>query len=389
MSMIPYARQYIDKEDREIVSEVLNSDYLTTGPWVERFEDALCSYTGAQFSVALSSATAALHIACLSLGLGKDDVLWTTPNTFVASANCGLYCGATVDFVDIDPVTYNMSTQALADKLAIAKAKRCLPKVLVVVDFAGQSCDLKAIKALAIEYDFKIIEDASHAIGGKYNSKPIGCCEFADITVFSFHPVKIITTGEGGALLTNSKEIYEKAKLLRTHGITRDPDKFILDNHGPWYYEQIDLGFNYRITDIQCALGYNQLKKIDSFVERRQELASRYDLHLRDLPIVLPFRYERQLSSLHLYPILIEEHNGQVNRKQVFIELKKRQIGVNVHYIPVHLQPVYRKMGFRESDFPLSLQYYNKTISLPMYYSLTNEQQDHVVNSLYEVLFSK
>lgn len=384
--MIRYAKQTIDQADIDSVIKTLSSDFLTSGPAVENFEAAVCEYTGAKYAVAMSNATACLHVACMSFDLGKGDWLWTTPNTFVASANCGLYCDAEVDFVDIDSKTYNICVNALEEKLIKAEQSGKLPKVLVIVDFAGAPCELKKIKTLSQTYGFKILEDASHAIGGRFENTKIGCCDFSDFCVFSFHPVKIMTTGEGGILTTNDQKLYEKAKLLRSHGITRDERLFCQASHGPWYYEQQHLGYNYRITDIQCALGLSQLQKVDDFISKRHELASRYDKHLSDLPVRLPFRDPRHYSALHLYPILIEENKKNLSRKDVFIALTENGIGVQVHYIPVHLQPVYKAKGFKENDFPNALAYYNKTLTIPLYYSLTKAQQDIVIEKLYEIL---
>ncbi|MGD9591904.1 MAG: UDP-4-amino-4,6-dideoxy-N-acetyl-beta-L-altrosamine transaminase, partial [Candidatus Berkiella sp.] len=328
MKYIRYGQQYIDDEDIQSVIDVLQSDFLTCGPLVEKFEKAICEYTGAKYAIAVSNATAALHLSCLALDLGSADSLWTSPNSFVASANCGLYCGANVDFIDIDDKTYNISIEKLSDKLARAKQSNNLPKVVVPVDFAGASCDMKEIHELSREYGFKIIEDSSHALGGKYLGKPVGNCEYADFTIFSFHPVKIITTGEGGMILTNNESLYEKAKLLRSHGITRETSK--VKASGKWFYEMLELGFNYRLTDLQCALGLSQLKKVDHFIRRRHQIANKYDQSLYDLPITLPYRDQKVYSSLHLYPIQIRENKLKKNRKQVFDELHVKGIGVNV-----------------------------------------------------------
>lgn len=383
---IPYGKQDINHDDIQRVIEVLQSDWLTQGPNVERFEKVVADYCGAKYAVAVTNATAALHISCLSLGLGKGDILWTSPNTFVASANCGIYCGAQVDFVDIHPETYNMSVVELEKKLTIAKREGKLPKVVIPVHFAGQSCDMKRIKELADEYGFRIIEDASHAIGGSYMNDKIGSCSFSDLTVFSFHPVKILTTGEGGMVLTNRKDLYEKLILLRSHSITRDVNLMQGETHGPWYYQQIGLGFNYRMTDIQAALGISQLERINQFVDRRHYLANRYNRLLKDLPVKLPKQNPDTYSSFHLYVIRLKLEEISKSRRQIFEELRNHNIGVNVHYIPVHTQPFYRQFGFKWGDFPESEKYYKEAISLPIYYGLTDHDQDRVIEVLKEVL---
>ena len=376
--MIPYGCQHITQADIDAVVDVLKSPFLTQGSQVPAFEQAIASYTGASYGVAVNSATSALHIACLALGLGQGDWLWTVPNTFVASANCGLYCGAQVDFVDIDPVTLNMSVDALSKKLALAKAENRLPKVVIPVHFSGEPCDMAAIHALSQQYGFAIIEDASHAIGGKYQGKPIGNGEYSDITVFSFHPVKIITTAEGGLATTNRADLAEKMQLLRSHGVTRDTNLMTQASEGGWYYQQVDLGFNYRMTELQAALGVSQMTLLDTFIARRHQLAKRYDELLKDLPIILPTRHPENGSALHLYPIQIKAESGKT-RKQVFDYLRANDIGVNVHYIPVHTQPYYQAMGFATVDFPNSEAYYQAAISLPLYYDLTEAEQDTVI----------
>ena len=376
--MIPYGRQHITQADIDAVVDVLKSPFLTQGSQVPAFEQAIASYTGASYGVAVNSATSALHIACLALGLGQGDWLWTVPNTFVASANCGLYCGAQVDFVDIDPVTLNMSVDALSKKLALAKAENRLPKVVIPVHFSGEPCDMAAIHALSQQYGFAIIEDASHAIGGKYQGKPIGNCQYSNITVFSFHPVKIITTAEGGLATTNRADLAEKMQLLRSHGVTRDTNLMTQASEGGWYYQQVDLGFNYRMTELQAALGVSQMTLLDTFIARRHQLAKRYDELLKDLPIILPTRHPENGSALHLYPIQVKADSGKT-RKQVFDHLRANDIGVNVHYIPVHTQPYYQAMGFATGDFPNSEAYYQAAISLPLYYDLTEAEQDTVV----------
>lgn len=384
--MIPYGRQDITPEDVDAVVEVLRSDYLTQGPAVPRFEQTVAQHVGAKHALAVNSATSALHIACLALGLGPGDLLWTTPVTFVASANCGLYCGAQVDFVDIDPRTYNLCPQALEAKLVIAQSQGKLPKVVVAVHLCGQPCDMAAIHELAKKYGFKIIEDASHAIGGKYKDEFIGTCRFSDITVFSFHPVKIITTAEGGMALTNDDELVQRMNLLRSHGITRDFAHMTHIPDGPWYYQQIELGFNYRMTELQAALGLSQMQRLDAYVARRHELAKRYDQLLRDLPLVTPWQHPDGYSGLHLYVIRLKLKEIQRTHRQVFENLRDCGIGVNLHYIPVHTQPYYQGLGFKGGDFPESERYYAEAISLPMFQTLTFAQQDEVVKTLHEVL---
>lgn len=384
--MIPYGKQDITQADIDAVVNVLKSDFLTQGPQVPAFERALMDSTGANHALAVNSATSALHIACLALELGAGDRLWTTPVTFVASANCGLYCGASVDFVDIDPATYNLCPVALKEKLIRAKKEGVLPKVLVAVHLCGQPCDMKAIHALSIEYGFKVIEDASHAIGGRYLEQPIGSCEYSDITVFSFHPVKIVTTAEGGATLTNSKALADKMALYRSHGITRDEALMENASHGGWYYEQVDLGFNYRMTELQAALGVSQMSRLSEFVTARHELAVRYYDKLASLPIILPYQLPNTYSGLHLYVIRLNLNEISKTHKEVFDELRENGIGVNLHYIPVHLQPYYQKMGFKQGDFPNAESYYSNAISLPMFHGMTHEQQDEVISKLTQIL---
>ncbi|MDC1251183.1 UDP-4-amino-4,6-dideoxy-N-acetyl-beta-L-altrosamine transaminase, partial [Gammaproteobacteria bacterium] len=358
----------------------------TQGPQLPLFEKIVADYCGAKYGVAVNSATSALHIACLALELGEGDWLWTSPNSFVASANCGVYCGAKVDFVDIDQKTYNLSVEELEKKLIRAKQLNKLPKVLVTVHFAGQSCNMKKIHRLSKEYGFYIIEDASHSIGGKYLDKPIGACQYSSITVFSFHPVKIITTAEGGLATTNSKKLSEKMNLFRSHGVTRDQSLITKRNAGPWYYQQIDLGFNYRMTELQAVLGISQMKKLDEFVLKRHVLQEKYDTLLASLPVIRPHQDLDSYSALHLYPIQINLDNTSKSRKQIFIELREKGIGVNVHYIPIHTQPYYKKLGFKEGDFPNSEYYYNRAISLPLFHAMSLNQQDEVFNALKSVL---
>lgn len=382
--MIPYGRQSVDASDIDAVVEILQSDFLTQGPAVERFERAVADYVGVRLAVAVNSATSALHLACRALGLGKGDFLWTSPNTFVASANCGLYCGASVDFVDIDPKTYNLSIAALEEKLEVASRLGRLPKVIVVVHFAGQPCDMEEIGRLRRKYGFSVIEDASHAIGAKYKDKKIGDCSWSDITVFSFHPVKLITTGEGGMALTRREDLHQKMLLLRTHGITRDPTKMTGTKEGEWYYEQIDLGYNYRMTDIQAALGWSQLRRLDGFLARRREQVKRYNEAFNALPVTRPWEDPRANSAWHLYVLLVE---GATDiRGHVFAVLRERKIDVNVHYIPVHLQPYYRALGFHRGDFPVAERYYEKALTIPLYPAMTEEQQDYVIKTVREAV---
>jgi len=384
--VIPYGKQDINQSDIDAVINVLKSDFLTQGPKVPLFEKTVADYCDSKYGVAVNSATSALHIACLALDLGKDDYLWTSPNTFVASANCGLYCGAKVDFVDINPKTYNLSSKELEIKLIQAKKDNNLPKIVIPVHFAGQSCDMKKIHSLSREYGFKIIEDASHAIGGKYLDKPIGGCQYSDITVFSFHPVKIITTAEGGLATTNNKKLSERMQLFRSHGVTRDPELMTKEADGEWYYQQVELGFNYRMTELQAALGISQIQRLDEFVAKRHFLQERYDFLLSDLPIIIPFQDKRCHSSLHLYPIQIDLNNIDKSRKQVFSMLRKANVGVNVHYIPIHTQQYYLKFGFQEGDFPVAESFYKSTISIPLFQSMTVKQQGIVVRELKEAL---
>jgi len=382
MAMIPYGRQDISEADIQAVVDVLRSDFLTQGPAVPAFEKAVADYCGAGHAVTVNSATSALHIACLALGVGKGDIVWTSPITFVASANCALYCGADVDFVDIDPRTYNLSTERLAEKLAQAEKSGRLPKVVIPVHLCGQPCDMAGIHALSQRYGFKIIEDASHAIGGKYKGEPIGNCRYSDITVFSFHPVKIITTGEGGMALTNDAQLVKRMQLLRSHGITRDTADMTHAPDGPWYYQQIELGFNYRMTDLQAALGLSQMQRLGEFVTRRHVIAKRYEQLLSALPVITPWQHPDGYSGLHLYVIRLKLAEIGKTHRQVFEALRAAGIGVNLHYIPVHRQPYYEGLGFKAGYCPEAEQYYAEAISLPMYPNLTEAQQDKVIESL-------
>ena len=380
--MIPYGRQDITQADIDAVVEVLQSDFLTQGPKVPEFEQRVAEHVGAKYASAVNSATSALHIACLALDLGPEDWLWTSPNTFVASANCGIYCGAKVDFVDIDPCTYNLCPEALEQKLIQAQAKGRLPKVVVPVHLCGQPCDMQRIHALSQRFGFRIIEDASHAIGGKYHDQFVGSCQYSDITVFSFHPAKIITTAEGGMALTNDPELAQKLNLYRSHGVTRDPALMTHALDGPWYYQQVALGYNYRMTDLQAALGLQQLTRLDDFVAARHRLADRYNTELRDLPVQLPCQLPDTYSGLHLYVIRVD----QAIHRQVFEILRDQGLGVNLHYIPVHTQPYYQAMGFGYGDFPAAEQYYREAISIPMFHGITDDQQTQVIDTVKSVL---
>lgn len=385
--MIPYGRQDINQADIDAVVAVLRSDFLTQGPLVPAFEAAVGGYCGVQHAVAVNSATSALHIACLALGVGKGDIVWTTPTTFVASANCALYCGATVDFVDIDPRTYNLSVERLAEKLALAESAGILPKVVIPVHLCGQPCDMASIYALSQQYGFKIIEDASHAIGGRYKDEPIGNCRYSDITVFSFHPVKIITSGEGGMAVTNSMSLARHMRLLRSHGITSNTAE--MHSRPPeeiWNYQQIDLGFNYRMTDIQAALGLSQMQRLDEFVAKRHTIAKRYDQMLPDLSLLTPWQHADSYSGYHLYVIRLKLSETNRTQRQVYEALFAAGIGVNLHYIPVYRQPYYERMGFKAGYCPQAEQYYSEAISIPMYPGLTEDQQDVFIQTLHAAL---
>jgi UDP-4-amino-4,6-dideoxy-N-acetyl-beta-L-altrosamine transaminase len=381
---IPYGRQRIDEEDINAVVEVLRSEFLTQGPVVPAFEQAVATHCGARFSFAMNSATSALHVACLALGVGPSDLVWTTPITFVASANCALYCGADVDFVDIDSRTYNMCAQQLERKLIEAEKKGRLPKVVIPVHLCGQPCNMAAIHSLSKRFGFKIIEDASHAIGGRYMGEPIGNCRYSDITVFSFHPVKIITTAEGGMALTNDEELGIRIARLRSHGITREITAMKNQPDGPWYYEQLELGYNYRMTDVQAALGLSQMKKLDSFVAERNRLAENYDRLLEDAPVRTPWRDPGNYSGFHLYVVRLRLERNKASHKDIFVRMRTAGIGVNLHYIPVYRQPYFATMGFDPQDWPEAEKYYSEAITLPLYPGLSSDQQYEVVNNLRE-----
>jgi len=383
---LPYARQSINEDDINAVVAALKSNFITQGPIIEKFEQAVAQYCGAQYAVAVCNATAALHSAYLALELGPGDILWTVPNTFVASANCALYCGAAVDFVDIDSKTYNMSVAALEEKLARASKNGKLPKVIVPVHFSGQSCEMQRIKSLADQYGCKVIEDASHAIGGSYLDNKVGGCQFSDCAVFSFHPAKIITTAEGGMIVTNNERLAEKLRLLRCHFVTRDQDLMQGESHGAWYYQQLGLGFNYRITDLQCALGLSQLQRLDEFIAKRKVIIERYNEQLKELPLQLPHQHPGTSSAWHLYVIWLKPTHKNMTRRQLFDALRAANIGVNVHYIPVHTQPFYQQLGFKQGDYPNSERYYEGAISLPVFAELDEKSQEFVMGKLRKLL---
>lgn len=382
---IPYGRQEISESDIQAVVEVLRSDWLTQGPTIEKFERAVAEYCGASYAVAVSSATGGLHLAMLAMDLGPESRVWTSPNTFVASANCARYCGAQVDFVDIDPSTYNIDLDKLEAKLENAQKLGQLPDVLVPVHFGGQACDLSRVKQLSKKFGFKVVEDAAHAIGGMFQKTKIGSCAYSDFVVFSFHPVKVVTTGEGGMILTNSPEFYSKLLRLRTHGITRLQQDMKNPSDGPWYYEQIELGYHYRMTDIQAALGLSQLTRLDAFVRRRNELADRYDQILKGVPLKVPGREKESLNAFHLYVVRLELNRLKKSKAETVIALRNSGIGVNLHYIPVYFQPYYKELGFKKGYCPESERYYEEALTLPLYPSLTHEDQDYVVQELNRV----
>ena len=384
MEFIPYGRQNISQADIDAVTDVLKSDFLTQGPAVPAFEKVLCDYTGASHAVAVNSATSALHIACCALGVGEGDIVWTSPITFVATSNAALYCGASIDFVDIDSETFNMDMNLLEQKLRAAKQENALPKVVIPVHMCGQSASMRELRELSHQYGFAVIEDASHAVGGRYMSQPIGYCEYSDIAIFSFHPVKIVTTAEGGMAMTNRADLAEKMRLFRSHGVTRDKDTLGKKSEDAWYYEQKELGFNYRLTDIQAALGVSQMARVNDFVSKRNRLADRYDEILSALPIDLPERSDAVYSAWHLYVIRLRD--GGSKRSEVFAQMRENGAGVNVHYIPVHRQPYYQDLGFELGDFPIAEDYYNKAMSIPLYPQMSEDQQDRVVGLLAQAL---
>jgi UDP-4-amino-4,6-dideoxy-N-acetyl-beta-L-altrosamine transaminase len=380
--MIPYGKHTIDEADVESVIEVLRNQFLTQGTVVPKFEQALCNYTGVSHAVAVNSATSGLHIACLAAGVGQGDIVWTVPNSFVASANCALFCGANVDFVDIDSATRNIDVVALEQKLVRAAQRNELPKALIVVHFSGFSCDMQSIQTLCSAYDTVVIEDAAHALGGEYQGRKIGCCQYSAMTVLSFHPVKSITTAEGGAVLTNNAALASKLQLYAKHGVTRDPALMQGESHGPWYYQQVELGYNYRLSDLHAALGITQLQKLDEFVAKRRLMAQRYKQQLADLPLTLPCEDSYANSAWHIYMVELQQHE----RLDIYQRLHARGVGVNVHYIPIHLQPYYQALGFKIGDFPLAEQFYQHALTLPLFPSMTEQEQNTVVAVLHEVL---
>jgi len=376
--MIPYGRQWITEEDIAAVTDVLRSDLITQGPMSDAFEKTVAEYCGAEYAVAVANGTAALHLAVMALGLGPGGLLWTAPITFVASANCARYVGADVDFVDIDPDTLNLSVEALAEKLELAEESGRLPDVVVPVHFAGASCDMARIRELSDRYGFKVLEDGAHSVGGRYRDEPVGSCRYSDATTFSFHPVKIVTTGEGGLVLTNDPEVADRARLLHTHGITRDADLMREPLGGPWQYQQIELGYNFRITDIQAALGVSQMNRLDEFVARRNEVADAYLEAFADLPVRCQVVPDDVRSSYHLFVVELEEHD----RAAMYDRLRELGVGSAVHYIPVHLQPYYRDLGFNPGDFPAAEEYYRRAITLPLYPAMTDGDVDAVVEAM-------
>ena len=386
MNFIPYGRQNISQTDIDAVVNVLKSDFLTQGPRVPAFEESIKDAVDVKYAYAMNSATSALHVACMALDVGKGDIVWTTPVTFVASANCALYCGADIDFVDIDEHTYNMSVSSLRNKLDQAKIENKLPKVVIPVHLCGQPCEMQAIHELSKEFGFYIIEDASHAIGGKYQNQPIGNCQYSDMTVFSFHPVKIVTTAEGGVLTTNDSELATKIELLRSHGITRDTNLMRNNSDGAWYYEQIALGYNYRMTELQAALGVSQMVNLSDITARRHVIVKKYNELLESLPVITPFNIQDSYSGLHLYVIRLDFSKVKKTRKEVFDVLRAANIGVNVHYIPVHLQPYYQDIGFKKGDFPVAEQYYASAITLPLYPELSDIELEYIVSTLKDAI---
>ena len=380
--MIPYGKHLVDEDDIDAVVDVLRNQFLTQGTVVPQFEQALCDYTGAEHCVAVNSATSGLHVACLAAGIGAGDLVWTVPNSFVASANCALYCGASIDFVDINPVTRNIDISALEIKLQYASNQNRLPKALIVVHFSGLSCDMQVLRKLTQMYSMVLIEDAAHGLGGSYQQSKIGSCVYSDMTVLSFHPVKSITSAEGGAVLTNQSQLFDKIKLFARHGVTKDPSQYQGKSHGPWYYQQLELGYNYRLSDLHAALGLSQLKKLDTFIQKRSELANVYDEMLADLPLKLPVFEPHVKSAWHLYMVELTQHD----RQNVYQQLHDKGVGVNVHYIPIHLQPFYQQLGFKQGDFPVSEHFYQNALTLPLFPSLTDAEQTKVIQVLYEVL---
>ena len=379
--MIPYGKHLVDEQDIDAVVDVLRNQFLTQGAIVPKFEQALCEYTDCQYATAVNSATSGLHVACLAAGVVQGDIVWTVPNSFVASANCALYCGANIDFIDIDVVTRNIDIVALTNKLAQAAQSNSLPKALIVVHFSGLSCDMQVIHALTQQYAIVLIEDAAHALGGSYQQQKVGSCQYSDMAVLSFHPVKSITSAEGGAVLTNSKAYDDRIKLFGKHGVTRDVRQMETESHGPWYYQQIELGYNYRLSDLHAALGLSQLSKLDKFILRRTELALNYQKMLSDLPLKLPV-FDDLKSAWHIYMVELTQHD----RKTVFEQLHAKGVGVNVHYIPIHLHPYYQQLGFKQGDFPIAENFYNNALTLPLFPSLTDEQQNKVIDVFHEVL---
>ena len=380
--MIPYSKQSISNKDIKSVKNVLKSDFLTQGPAVPKFEKNIKSYVNSKFAIAVNSATSALHLSCLALGLKKGDWLWTCTNSFVSSANCGLFCGAKIDLVDIDINSYNISISLLEKKLKIAKKRKRLPKILVPVHFGGRPCNMKKIYSLSKKYNFKIVEDASHALGSEVYGSKIGNCKYSSMCVFSFHPVKNITTGEGGMITTNNKVLADRLKILRTHGINKNRKKFISKNAPPWFFEQIMLGYNYRMNDIEAALGISQLKRIHSFISRRNKVANYYYRALKKLPIILPKKDNQIVNAFHLYPIRLKEKKTKLERLKLFNFLRKKNININVHYIPIHYHPYYKNFGFKEKDFPNVKTYYNSVISLPIFPDLNKKQIINVISAI-------
>jgi UDP-4-amino-4,6-dideoxy-N-acetyl-beta-L-altrosamine transaminase len=380
--MIPYGKHLVDEDDIDAVVDVLRNQFLTQGQVVPQFEQALCEYTGAQHCVAVNSATSGLHVACLAAGVGHGDLVWTVPNSFVASANCALYCGASVDFVDINATTRNIDIVALEQKLLQAERRGRLPKVLIVVHFSGLSCDMQQIRKLTQKHSVLLIEDAAHGLGGSYQQTKIGSGVYSDITVLSFHPVKSITSAEGGAVLTNQQCIYEKLLLFAKHGVTKDTSQYQGESHGPWYYQQLALGYNYRLSDLHAALGLSQLKKLDSFIQKRTDIANKYQLALAGLPVKLPFIDPQSSSAWHLYMVELTQHA----RQTIYQQLHDKGVGVNVHYIPIHLQPYYQQLGFKKGDFPVSENFYQHALTLPLFPSMTDAEQNQVIDTLIEVL---